>query len=172
MKPALASFGKLVIEAAMPQINIPKFMPKLNLGTEMAQRFREVYQVPNVALQSVTQLTGTQNMIKSSVLDLSYVNSMNRIINSPGMRVAEQANRMKAMFEVPKMAKVKTVMDAVNSPSMIVARQIAEQNNRISQVIPTVPLLSHELSQTENSPQDDEISSTVDLDDEKNQEKD
>lgn len=67
MKPALASFGKLAIEAAMPKINISQMIPTLNLRPEMAQHFHEVYQVPKGMLQAVTQMAEVQSMIRSSM---------------------------------------------------------------------------------------------------------
>lgn len=57
VKPTLASLGKVVIEAAMPQINIPAIMPELNLGTELSKHFEEVYKVPQL---DVSKLHGIQ----------------------------------------------------------------------------------------------------------------
>lgn len=55
MKSALASFGRVVIEAAMPQINIPDIMPQLTLGAELSQHFQSVYNVPQIGSSGRTR---------------------------------------------------------------------------------------------------------------------
>ena len=139
MKPALASLGKLAIEAAMPQIDIPAILPSLTLGAEMAQQFHEVYQVPNAAIQAAVQ-------VANSLPDVSYIHQANRIINAPGMaaamHVAEEANRIKAMVDVPQLTNIASSVAAFDSPGLAVAREVAEQNRRIVQLLPKMPDLN------------------------------
>lgn len=124
MKPSLASFGKLAIEAAMPRINIPDILPQLNLSVEMAQKFNNVYQVPNIAAQlgtNMAQYANLQNSIRSLLPDMSYINQVNSIVNTPGMKMAQLVAE-----------QTKSIMDA---PGMKMAQLAAEQANRMRQMV-------------------------------------
>lgn len=166
---SLASFGKLAITSAMPQINILNTMPTLNLGAEMTQHFHEVYQVPEGMLQAMTQMAEVQNTIRNSIPDLSHLNYVNSIINSPGMQemheIAEQANKMREMIDVSQMGAIAPLINELNSPDMIAARQIAEQNNSLAQHIPHLPFENIESRREIKSEQDDEDKTDKEEDD-------
>lgn len=88
---------------------------------------------------------------------------MNNIINTPGMQavaeVTEQGNKMKAMFDVPQLVATSPLISALNSSSMILARQIAEQNSKITQQIFHPPLTNYGLCKDINFEQDGELPS-------------
>lgn len=55
MKPALTSFGKVVIEAAKAQINVSEVVPKLNMGTTIALK-NDMVNIPNeTSIQNVVE---------------------------------------------------------------------------------------------------------------------
>ena len=151
MKPALASFGRLAIESAMPKINIPDIMPSLNLGAEMAQKFHEIYQMPTAAIQAATQLAGIEDMVKSSMLAPSYLNQINSIVNSHGMvdvrEMTEQANQMRTILN----------SSMLNNSAFMAVKQFAEENTRIVQSL-TQPLLAFSDTLPEVKPKADEES--------------
>ena len=85
MKLALASLGRVAIEAAMPQINIPDIMPQLILGEELSEHFQSVYNAPQI--------------------DSSAIEAAKALYNNPEMkRVSEmtaQVSRLKTKYEIP-----------------------------------------------------------------------
>lgn len=115
MKSALASFGRVVIEAAMPQINIPDIMPQLTLGAELSQRFQSVYNVPKI--------------------DTSAIEAAKALYNSSGLKMASemaaQASRLKTMYEIPGINNIVTATDALNIPAARMASEMVVQANNI-----------------------------------------
>lgn len=85
MKLALASLGRVAIEAAMPQINIPDIMPQLTLGEELSEHFQSVYNAPQI--------------------DSSAIEAAKALYNSPEMKrvseMAAQVSRLKTKYEIP-----------------------------------------------------------------------
>lgn len=140
MKPSLASFGKLAIEAAMPRINIPDILPQINLGVEMAQKFNNVYQVPNIAAQlsaNMAQYANLQNSIRNLLPDMSYINQVNSILNTPGMKMAQLvAEQTKSILDAPGMKMAQLVAEQANSMQQMVTpySNINLQNN-LNQII-------------------------------------
>ena len=121
VKPTLASLGKIVIEAAMPQINIPAIMPELNLGTELAKRFEEVYRVPQL---DVSRLQGIQGVVSS--IDSVNMGALKAVYNNAGLnltsQIVEQANKLNAVCN----------MSAFNSTGLQELKKIADRYNHIS----------------------------------------
>ncbi len=108
MKSALASFGRVVIEAAISQINIPDIMSQLTLGAELSQNFQSVYNVPQI--------------------DTSAIEAVQSLYNSSGIKMASemaaQASRIKAMYEMPG-------ADVLNSPVVRMTREMTAQADRM-----------------------------------------
>lgn len=121
VKPTLASLGKIVIEAATPQINIPAIMPELNLGTELAKRFEEVYRVPQL---DVSRLQGIQGVVSS--IDSVNMGALKAVYNNAGLnltsQIVEQANKLNAVCN----------MSAFNSTGLQELKKIADRYNHIS----------------------------------------
>lgn len=121
VKPTLASLGKVVIEAAMPQINIPAIMPELNLGTELSKHFEEVYKVPQL---DVSKLHGIQGVVSS--VDSVNMDAFKVAYNNAGLnwtnQIVEQANKLNTVCN----------MSAFNSTGLQELKKIADKYNQIS----------------------------------------
>lgn len=50
MKPALANLGRIVLESAMPKINIRDVIPGIELGTELSKQFEKLYSAPDIVV--------------------------------------------------------------------------------------------------------------------------
>lgn len=113
MRSALASFGRVVIEAAMPQINIPNIMPQLTLGAELSQYFQSVYNVPQI--------------------DSAAIEAAKVLYNSSGIKMASemaaQASRLKTMYEISGMNNIMAATDALNIPAERIESEIVAQAN-------------------------------------------
>lgn len=116
MKSALASLGRVVIEAAMPQINIPDIMPQLTLGAELSQHFQSVYNVPPI--------------------DTSAIEAAQALYSSSGIKMASemaaQVGRISAMYDMPGIKNMMVAADALNTPAVRLASEIAVQANRMN----------------------------------------
>ena len=86
MKPALAAFGRIAIEAAMPQINIPDVMPSLNLGNDLSQRFEHVYNMPHVEVPNMDYMQG----IQMQFLDDATMRTVNSLYDSSTVKLASE----------------------------------------------------------------------------------
>ena len=117
----MASLGKVVIEAAMPQINIPAIMPELNLGTELSKHFEEVYKVPQL---DVSKLHGIQGVVSS--VDSVNMDAFKAAYNNAGLnwtnQIVEQANKLNTVCN----------MSAFNSTGLQELKKIADKYNQIS----------------------------------------
>lgn len=135
MKSALASFGRVVIEAAMPQINIPDIMPQLTLGAELSQHFQSVYNVPQIGssamaaqasrLPTMPEITGINNIMAAT-----------DALNIPAARMASemaaQANSTKAMCKMPAIESMTATADTLNSYGKLFSDEMEETYSRIS----------------------------------------
>lgn len=124
MKSTLASFGRVVIEAAMPQINIPDVIPQLTLGAEMSQYFQSVYNVPQI--------------------DISAIEAAKAIYNSPGIKMASemvaQVGQISSMYDAPGIKNMMAAAEALNTPAVRLASEMAERANRMNAIfaMPTI----------------------------------
>lgn len=165
MKPALASFGKVLIEAAMPKINIPEIMPSLSLGTELAQRFENIYNVPQIdvsAIEATKALYNSSGMKMASEMavqasrlktmcEISGINSImaaTDALNNPAARIASemaaQANSIKAMYETPAIESITATADTLNSYGKLFSNEMEESYSRISEDLEAVRLIEND----------------------------
>lgn len=121
VKPALASLGRIVIESAMPKINIPVIMPELNLGVDLTKRFEQVYKVPQLEVSSIQ---GMQSAFAS--INSENISALKAVYNNAGLnwtsQIAEQANKLNVLHN----------MSSFNSPEMQELKKIADRYNHIS----------------------------------------
>lgn len=120
MKPALASLGRIVIESAMPKINIPAVMPDLNLGADLAKRFEQVYKMPALDVSNVQNMRGVFASINSANIDAFKSIYGNAALNWSS-QIAEQANKLSSAYKMP----------AFNYPSLQDLNKISDEYNRI-----------------------------------------
>lgn len=153
MKSALASFGRVVIEAAMPQINIPDIMPQLTLGAELSQHFQSVYNVPQIsssAMAAAKALYHSSGMKMASEMvaqasrlpTMPEITGINNImvttdaLNIPAARMASemaaQANSIKAMCKIPAIESMTATADTLNSYGKLFSDEMEETYSRIS----------------------------------------
>ena len=153
MKSALASFGRVVIEAAMPQINIPDIMPQLTLGAELSQHFQSVYNVPQIgssAMAAAKALYNSSGMKMASEMaaqvsrlpTMPEITGINNImattdaLNIPAARMASemaaQANSIKAMCKMPAIESMTATADTLNSYGKLFSDEMEETYSRIS----------------------------------------
>lgn len=127
VKPALASLGRIVIESAMPKINISVIMPELNLGVDLAKRFEQVYKVPQLEVSSIQ---GMQSAFAS--INSENISAVKAVYNNAGLnlssQIAEQANKLNTLHNI----------SAFNSPGMQELKKIADSYNHISNDLETV----------------------------------
>ncbi|MFR2364388.1 MAG: hypothetical protein ACLS64_01460 [Eubacterium sp.] len=127
VKPALASLGRIVIESAMPKINIPVIMPEINLGADLAKRFEQVYKVPQLEIPSIH---GMQSAFAS--INSENISAINAVYNNVGLnrisQIAEQANKLSTFHNV----------STFNYPEMQELKKIADRYNHISNDLETV----------------------------------
>lgn len=121
MKPALASLGRIVIESAMPKINIPAVMPDLNLGADLAKRFEQVYKMPALNVSNIQNIQGTFASINSENIDTLKSIYDNAALNWSN-QIAEQVNRLSSVYNMP----------AFTSPSFQDLNKISDEYNRIA----------------------------------------
>lgn len=121
MKPALASLGRIVIESAMPKINIPAVMPDLNLGADLAKRFEQVYKMPALNVSNIQNIQGTFASINSENIDTLKSIYDNAALNWSN-QIAEQVNRLSSVYN----------MTAFTSPSFQDLNKISDEYNRIA----------------------------------------
>ena len=102
MKSALASFGRVVIEAAMPRINIPDIMPQLTLGAEMSKHFQSAYNVPKI--------------------DTSAIEAATALYNNPGIKMASemaaQVSQINTMYDMHGIKNMMAAADALNTSAV------------------------------------------------------
>lgn len=141
MKSALASLGKVVIEAAMPQINIPDLMPKLTLGEELSQRFRKIYNVPQIdssgmkmASEMAEQVSRLRTMYK--IPEINNIMENTDALNMTAVRIQNemvaQVKDIKSMFEMPTIERLTATEDTLNSYDKLFSDEMKEGYNRIS----------------------------------------
>lgn len=121
MKPALASLGRIVIESAMPKINIPAVMPDLNLGADLAKRFEQVYKMPALNVSNIQNIQGAFASINSKNIDTLKSIYDNAALNWSN-QIAEQVNRLSSVYN----------MTAFTSPSFQDLNKISDEYNRIA----------------------------------------
>lgn len=121
MKPALASLGRIVIESAMPKINIPAVMPDLNLGADLAKRFEQVYKMPALNVSNIQNIQGAFASINSENIDTLKSIYDNAVLNWPN-QIAEQVNRLSSVYNMP----------AFTSPGFQDLNKISDEYNRVS----------------------------------------
>lgn len=121
MKPALASLGRIVIESAMPKINIPAVMPDLNLGADLAKRFEQVYKMPALNVSNIQNIQGAFASINSENIDTLKSIYDNAALNWSN-QIAEQVNRLSSVYNMP----------AFTSPSFQDLNKISDEYNRIA----------------------------------------
>lgn len=121
MKPALASLGRIVIESAMPKINIPAVMPDLNLGADLAKRFEQVYKMPALNVSNIQNIQGAFASINSENIDTLKSIYDNAVLNWPN-QIAEQVNRLSSVYNMP----------AYTSPGFQDLNKISDEYNRVS----------------------------------------
>lgn len=121
MKPALASLGRIVIESAMPKINIPAVMPDLNLGADLAKRFEQVYKMPALNVSNIQNIQGAFASINSENIDTLKSIYDNAALNWSN-QIAEQVNRLSSVYN----------MTAFTSPSFQDLNKISDEYNRIA----------------------------------------
>ena len=96
-------------------------MPELNLGTELAKRFEEVYRVPQL---DVSRLQGIQGVVSS--IDSVNMGALKAVYNNAGLnltsQIVEQANKLNAVCN----------MSAFNSTGLQELKKIADRYNHIS----------------------------------------
>ncbi|MGN0340779.1 MAG: hypothetical protein ACI4D0_09810 [Lachnospira sp.] len=165
MKPALASFGKIVIEAAMPKINIPDIMPALNLGANLSQHLENVYNVSQMEIPAIKTLNAFNNssgvtvaseivaqagQMKAiyQILGVDNMMAAANAINTTAVRIASekvaQAGQMKAIYEIPGIDNMMAAANAINTPAVRMASEIAAQANCINAMyeIPAIQSLT------------------------------
>lgn len=121
MKPALASLGRIVIESAMPKINIPAVMPDLNLGADLVKRFEQVYKMPALNVSNIQNIQGAFASINSENIDTLKSIYDNAALNWSN-QIAEQVNRLSSVYN----------MTAFTSPSFQDLNKISDEYNRIA----------------------------------------
>lgn len=123
MKPALASLGRIVIESAMPKINIPAVMPDLNLGVDLAKRFEQVYKMPALDVLNIQNIQGALASINNKRENIDTFKSIydNAALNWSS-QIAEQANKLSSVYKMASFA----------SPSLQELNKTSEEFNRIS----------------------------------------
>lgn len=178
MKSALASFGRVVIEAAMPQINIPDIMPQLTLGAELSQHFQSVYNVPQIgssAMAAAKALYNSSGMKMASEMaaqasrlpTMPEITGINNImaatdaLNIPAARMASemaaQANSTKAMCKMPAIESMTATADTLNSYGKLFSDEMEETYSRISGDLEDARLI-------ENAEEKKEVNSDVPTD--------
>ena len=100
MKPALASLGRIVIESAMPKINIPAVMPDLNLGADLVKRFEQVYKMPALNVSNIQNIQGAFASINNENIDTLKSIYDNAALNWSN-QIAEQVNRLSSVYNMP-----------------------------------------------------------------------
>lgn len=125
----------------MPQINIPDLMPKLTLGEELSQRFRKIYNVPQIdssgmkmASEMAEQVSRLRTMYK--IPEINNIMENTDALNMTAVRIQNemvaQVKDIKSMFEMPTIERLTATEDTLNSYDKLFSDEMKEGYNRIS----------------------------------------